>query len=184
MKVRDLLAIAGVMMIGFTMSSASLARSKAEIDVSASAALTKFYALNPMNKDLADKAAGVLVFGHVTKAGAGVAGEFGEGELQVHGATVEYYSVSSASVGLTLGMAHHSEVILFMTQAALDKFTHSDGWSVGADGSFALVSKGAAGQYDTVTLSKPVLGFVFHEKGLMGDLSLEGSKISKIKSTH
>ena len=178
------LSIAGIAAIGLTLSSASLALPKSEIDANSSAALSKFYSLNPVNKQLADKAVGVLVFARVTKAGAGVAGEFGEGELQVHGGTVDYYSISSASVGLTLGMAHHSEVILFMTQAALDKFIHSDGWSVGADSSFALVSKGATGQYDTVTLSKPVLGFAFHEKGLIGDLSLEGSKITKIKTVH
>jgi lipid-binding SYLF domain-containing protein len=42
------------------------------------------------------------------------------------------------------------------------------------------VKKGAGGTYDTQTLSKPVLAFVFAEKGLMGDASLQGAKISKI----
>ena len=45
-----------------------------------------------------------------------------------------------------------------------------------------VVSGGASGSYDTQTQQKPILGFVFAEKGLIGDLSLEGSKISKIKS--
>jgi lipid-binding SYLF domain-containing protein len=122
-----------------------------------------------------------LVFGRVTKGGAGVAGEFGEGALRINGATADYYSVTSASVGLTLGYARHSEVILFMTQDALEKFRKSEDWSAGADTSFALVSKGSGGQYDTATLNKPVLGFIFGEKGLIGDLSFEGSKITKIK---
>lgn len=174
--------IAGLTMLALIASVPSFARTKAEIDASADRALAHFYKLNPKHKELADKAAGILVFGRVTKGGAGVAGEFGEGALRTHGATADYYSVTSASVGLTLGYARHSEVILFMTQDALDKFTKSQDWSAGADTSFALVSKGSGGQYDTATLNKPILGFIFGEKGLIGDLSFEGSKITRIKN--
>jgi lipid-binding SYLF domain-containing protein len=71
-------------------------------------------------------------------------------------------------------------VILFNTQQALDKFVKGGDWSVGADTSVAVMKKGAGGNYDTQTLSKPVLAFVFGEKGLMGDASLQGAKISKI----
>jgi lipid-binding SYLF domain-containing protein len=81
---------------------------------------------------------------------------------------------------LTLGIAKHSEIIMFMTPEALDKFTQSKGWTIGADAAIAVVSKGAGGQYDSETLKKPILGFVFNEKGLLGDLSLEGSKITKL----
>src|SRR5271156_1279318 len=179
MRLKALLA--GLTMLALIASVPSFARTKAEIDASADRALAHFYKLNPKHKELADKAAGILVFGRVSKGGAGVAGEFGEGALRISGATAYYYSVTSASVGLTLGYARHSEVILFMTQDALEKFRKSEDWSAGADTSFALVSKGAGGQYDTATLNKPILGFIFGEKGLIGDLSFEGSKISKIK---
>jgi lipid-binding SYLF domain-containing protein len=161
----------------------SFASSTVQIDHSAERALKRFYGLNPANQALADKAAGVLIFAKVTKAGVGVGGEFGEGVLRVNGHTVGYYSVGSASVGLTLGASEHREVILFMTPEALDQFRHSAGWSAGADASFAMVTEGDGGQYDSVTLGKPVLGFIFGEKGLIGDLSLEGSKITRIKTS-
>jgi lipid-binding SYLF domain-containing protein len=45
----------------------------------------------------------------------------------------------------------------------------------------AVLSKGAGGDYDTKTLQRPILGFVFGEKGLIGDASLDGSKITQIK---
>jgi lipid-binding SYLF domain-containing protein len=125
-------------------------------------------------------AAGALVFPRVTKAGAGIAGEYGEGALQVGGKTVGYYSVSSASIGLTLGAAQHSEVLVFTTPEALNQFTSSKGWSVGADTGVAVISKGGGGDYDTETLKKPVVSFVFAEKGLIGDASLEGSKIDRL----
>jgi len=184
MQLRFLLksAVTGLALLGLIASANSMAGTKAEIDASASRALTHFYKFRSKHKELAHKAAGVLIFGKVTKGGAGVAGEYGEGVLRVNGATVGYYSIASASVGLTLGIASHSEIILFMTPDSLEQFRKSDNWSAGADASFAVVSKGSGGQYDSATLNKPILGFIFHEKGLIGDLSFEGSKITKIKT--
>lgn len=182
MKFKYLAAAISLIAVGLVAAAPSFASSKADIDGRANRALEHFYTLNSANRSLVDKAAGVLIFGRVTKAGAGVGGEFGEGVLRVNGAIVDYYSVASASVGLTLGVGEHREIILFMTPAALEHFTRSHDWSVGADASFALVSKGAGGQYDSATLDKPILGFIFGEKGLLGDLSFEGSKITKIKT--
>src|ERR1700728_1205478 len=167
MKSKVLTAIAGLTVLALVASAPSFARTKAEIDMSADRALERFYAIDPQDRDLTAKAAGILIFGRVTKGGAGVAGEFGEGVLRVNGKTVDYYSVTSGSVGLTLGVAHHSEVILFMTPDSLDKFQQTEDWAVGADASFALVKQGSGGQYDSATLGKPILGFIFHEKGLL-----------------
>jgi lipid-binding SYLF domain-containing protein len=163
-------------------SATSLAATKTEINRRVSATLVHFNNINPENITLGNKAAGVLVFPRVTKGGIGVGGEYGEGALQVNGKTVGFYSVGAASVGLTLGLAKHSEVIMFMTQDSLNKFTSSGDWSIGADAGVTVISGGASDSYDTQTQQKPILGFVFAEKGLIGDLSLEGSKISKIKT--
>ena len=109
------------------------------------------------------------------------AAPLGEGVLQIAGKTAGYYAITAASVGLTVGVAQRSEIIMFMTQAALDKFTQSKGWTVGAEAGVAVVSEGAGGTYDSKTFQKPILGFVYGEKGLIGDLSLEGSKITKVE---
>jgi lipid-binding SYLF domain-containing protein len=161
-------------------ATVALAVDTAAIDTNVSATLARFYALNDRNKYLADNAAAVLVFPGITKVGAGVGGEHGDGALLQGGKTIGYYSVSGASIGITLGVSRHSEVILFQTPQARDKFLNSKDWSVGADTSVAVAKMGAGGSYDTQTLSKPVLAFVFGEKGLMGDASLQGAKISKI----
>ncbi len=87
----------------------------------------------------------MLVFPRVTKAGAGVGGEFGKGALLVHGRTVGYYKVTGGSIGATLGVAYHSEVILFMTDEARDHFMHSSDWSIGADAGVAIVKKRRGG---------------------------------------
>jgi lipid-binding SYLF domain-containing protein len=162
-------------------STLSFAAKKGDIDEDVATTLSDFNGLNTSNAGLRKQAAGVLVFPHITKGGVGVAGEFGEGALQVNGKTVGYYSIGGASIGLTLGAAKRSEIIMFMTPDALDKFTNSDGWSMGADAGVTVVSAKATADYDTLTHKTPILAFAFGEKGLMGDLSVEGSKITKIK---
>ena len=182
MNMKHVLASTGLAILALGTSAAVLAADQMQIDHRVSKTLQQFDALNPANVSLSQKAAGMLVFPRVTKGGIGIGGEHGDGALLVGGKTMGYYSVGAASVRLTLGLAKHSEIIMFMTQEALDKFTSSDGWSIGADAGITVVSGGANGSYDTQTQQKPILGFVFGEKGLIGDLSLQGSKISKIKS--
>ncbi len=180
MKSQSLFAAVSLAAVMLFASSVSFGETRAAIDQGVHATMQQFDQLNPMHKDLLPRAKGVLVFPKVTKGGVGVGGQFGEGALLINGKAVSYYSVASASVGLTLGLAKHKEIILFMTQEALDKFTTSHGWTIGADTGVAVLSKGAGGSYDTQTLQRPILAFVFGEKGLMGDISLEGTKVTKL----
>jgi lipid-binding SYLF domain-containing protein len=180
MKPSNFYTAVSVAAAALLLSAVSFGATKAQIDTRVQNALGQFDQLSPTNQDLVARAKGILVFPKVTKGGAGVAGEFGEGALLVKGQSVGYYSLSSASVGLTLGVAKHDEIIMFMTQEALDKFTSTKGWAVGADTGIAMLSKGAGGDYDTKTLQRPILGFVFAEKGLIADVSLDGSKITQL----
>jgi lipid-binding SYLF domain-containing protein len=142
--------------------------------------LDRFYAQSEKNRELAQKAAAVLVFPRITKAGAGVAGKYGEGELRVGDKSAGYYKITGASVGATLGVGERSEVILFMTPEARDKFISRKDWTIGADLGVAVAKKGVGREYDNETLSKPVLGFVFGEKGLIADASIEGAKLTRL----
>jgi lipid-binding SYLF domain-containing protein len=180
-RTKSVIAMAGLLALTLGSMSVARAESKEEINVAVSDTLQKFTAANPAHGELLSKAAGVLVFPRITKAGAGIGGEHGDGALLKGGVTHQYYSLSSASVGLTLGAGQRSEVLLFMTKEALLKFESSDGYNVGVDSQIAVVSKGAGGDYDSETLKRPILGFVFDEKGLIGDISLKGSKIKRIK---
>ena len=175
------ISLVGFLVLTLGASVAARAESKQEIDVSVKDTLQRFTSANPAHAELLRKAVGVLVFPRITKAGAGIGGEHGNGALLKGGTVVSYYSLTSASLGLTLGAGQRSEVLLFMTHEALSKFEASHTWSVGVDAQVALVSQGAGGAYDSETLKKPILGFVFDEKGLIGDLSLKGSKIKQIE---
>ncbi|MEX3846454.1 YSC84-related protein [Paraburkholderia sp. BR10882] len=145
------------------------------------AILSRLYQTVPGSRELVGKARGILVFPRVIQAGIGVGGEHGDGALRVGGSTVGFYSTSSASVGATLGVQSKSVIYLFMTEDALAKFRNSSGWSAGGDASVALVKVGANGSIDTTTATQPVQVFVLTNSGLIGDLSLGGTKITKLE---
>jgi lipid-binding SYLF domain-containing protein len=127
------------------------------------------------------QSAGYLVFPRVIKIGIGFGAETGEGALRVQGRSVEYYRTTAGSFGLQLGAQAKSIVIAFMTSDSLDKFRNSSGWKVGVDGSVALIDLGAGKTIDSHNIKDPVVGFIFGSKGLMYNLTLEGTKISKLK---
>lgn len=156
------------------------AASAVEIDARVREALTEFRQKSPAGAELLERAAGALVFPRVLKAGIGIGGEYGEGALLVNGETASYYNVVSASVGFQLGGQVKRQVILFMTNEALTRFRNSDNWKAGVDGSIAVVEFGAAESIDTKTLENPIIGFVFSNKGLMYNLTFEGSKFTPI----
>ena len=157
------------------------AKSAREIDAGVNDTLQRFYQTVPSGFDLERRAAAVLVFPTIVKAGIGVGGEYGEGALRINGRTVDYYNSISASIGFQLGAQARSVIIMFMTPEALRSFRRKAGWKVGVDGSVTLINVGAGGAIDTNTVTQPVIGFILDQKGLMYNLTLEGSKISRIK---
>lgn len=157
------------------------AASPPEIDASVRATLEDFFREVWSGRDLANKAVAILVFPTIVKAGFGIGGEYGEGALHIRGRTAGYYNIISASIGFQFGAQARSAIITFMTEAALANFQRTDGWKVGVDGSIAIITVGAGGQIDTNSIRSPVIGFIFDQKGLMYNLTLEGSKISRIQ---
>lgn len=164
--------------IGF--SDGAQAAKKAKIDAKVEKTLVEFHKLVTDADQLLERAAGVLIFPSVKKGGIGIGGESGSGALQIDGETVGYYRTTSASIGFQLGYQSRSQIILFLEQGALDGFRNSSNWEIGVDGSVAIIVVGAGGQIDTSTLNKPAVAFIFGAKGLMYNLTLEGSKISPI----
>ena len=156
------------------------AASAYEIDAGVHDTLDRFFYKIGGARELANKAVGLLVFPSVVKAGFGFGGEYGEGALLIRRRTADYYNMISASFGFQLGVQERSVIIAFMTPEALDQFRRTAGWKIGADASVAIVTVGIGGSIDTNKITSPVVGFILDPKGLMYNLTLEGSKISRI----
>ncbi|KVN89123.1 hypothetical protein WJ96_24690 [Burkholderia ubonensis] len=162
-------------------TAATNASKRQAIDSSVDATLSRLYSTVKGSRELVAKSRGVLVFPEVLQAGFIVGGQSGNGALRVGGSTVGYYNTSSLSVGLQAGAQSKAIVFLFMTQESLDEFRGSDGWAAGAGASVALVKMGANGAVDTNTATAPVQVFVLTNAGLMGDVSINGTKVTKLK---
>jgi lipid-binding SYLF domain-containing protein len=177
----NLFAIALAFCAMTSLESTARAASGAEIQHDANETLHSFVRQIGGARELANKAVGILVFPSVIKAGFGIGGEYGEGLLIVGQRPAGYYNLISASFGFQLGAQERSVIIMFMTKEALDQFHQLAGWKVGVDASVAIITVGVGGSIDTDKVTQPVIGFILDQKGLMYNLSLEGSKISRIK---
>ena len=169
-------------LIFILISTFMFAKDAAVINAEADIALKAFKTNHASGYSLiTENAKAYLIFPKVIKAGIGIGGEYGEGVLRTNnGVNMAYYSTAAASIGFQLGAQTKSVIVAFLTEDALKNFMNADGWKVGVDGSVTLIKIGATGAIDTSTLNKPIVGFIFGEKGLMYNLTLEGSKFSKI----
>ena len=149
-----------------------------EISRDAAAALRRLDATDHRAVTLGQKAAGILVFPKIVKAGFIFGAQGGKGVLTEHGHTSGYYSIAAASFGLQAGVQWFSYALFFMDSQALKYLDQSDGWAVGSDPSVAVIDKGAGASIDSTTLSHKVIAIPFGQNGLMAGLALQGSKVT------
>jgi len=180
-RLRALIAMLSITVAFFIADPVANALTKAEIDVSVTAALSRFQKDIKGGPEYLKAAKGVLVMPHMTKAGFIVGGQYGQGSLQVGGKTVQYYSLVSGSLGWQIGAEEYDMVIIFMSDDALNKFRKSEGWEAGADAEVAFVQVGATASVATLVSQNPIAGFVFDQKGLMAGVSIKGAKFTPIR---
>lgn len=151
-----------------------------EIDVAVDSALGDLYTNARGARELANNSAALLVFPEVFTAGLLVGGSHGHGALRKGNTTMGYYSLNSGSVGLLAGAQTRTVYVFFVTQPALDRFLASDGWTMGGDASVVVVDAGAMARLDKGT-APAILGLVRNQQGFMANLSLDGTKVSRLK---
>ena len=169
----------GVALSGQAMADLT-AKEAADLNAEAKATLTKFQAQAKGSEAVIANAKGVLVCPKITKGGFIIGVEGGECVLYSGAPPPLYYSTSAVKVGLLAGVESYSMILALNTDTALAKFTSGDReWEVGADASVAIAKMGAGASLDTTNLKQAIVAFIFGERGLMADLSLEGSRFKK-----
>jgi len=179
-SLRLIAVLAGSIIIvtGWLSGPASAASAK-EIDAGTDDAIGKFEKEVKGGKSFMESSKGMLVFPTVLKGGAGFGGEYGEGAFRIKGETVDYYSMLQGSFGFQLGGEIKTVYLVFLDEGAMKRFREGEGWKAGVDGSVSLVTLGAGGTIDTNNMKDPIVAFVLGQKGLMYNLSLEGTKFTK-----
>jgi lipid-binding SYLF domain-containing protein len=124
----------------------------------------------------------VLVFPSILKAGFIFGGETGNGVLfgpHGHG-VMGFYNLTGGSWGLQVGGQDFAYALFFMTPGSLEYLHKSDGFQVGTGPSIVVINSGAGAEADSTTITHDVYAFPYSQKGLMADLTLQGTKISPI----
>jgi lipid-binding SYLF domain-containing protein len=161
--------------------SSDPATRRASINAGVDAALANLYRQSPGSEELVGRARAVLVFPSVLEAGFVVGASRGDGALRKGGKTVSFHRTTSGSFGLQAGAQSTAVFVLFMTDDALARFEASNGWTAGVDASITMISVGANAQMTTATAQQPVIGFVLSNQGLMAGVTVDGSRITRLK---
>jgi len=150
-----------------------------EINTKVSAALERLYEKSETARVMGEKAKGILVFPEIVKGGFIVGGQYGEGVLLIDGKPGGNYSTVQVSYGLQAGLQKYGYALFLMTDTALEWIDRSGGWELGVGPTIVVVDAGAAKALTTTTARSEIYAFFFDQKGLMGGLGLQGTKISK-----
>jgi lipid-binding SYLF domain-containing protein len=162
------------------LSRAALAASASELAREAKASLAQLYATTPSARVLGEKAKGILVFPVMVKAGFMFGGQIGEGAMLKGGKAVAYYNSVAASYGFQAGLQSFGYALFFMNDAALKQLDATRGFEVGVGPSLVVLDEGMAKSMTTNTITSDVYAFVYGQKGLMGGIGVQGSKITRI----
>jgi lipid-binding SYLF domain-containing protein len=152
----------------------------AGLESDAHAAYHQLISESPAAANVAASAKGVLVFPKIVKGGFMIGAQHGDGVLFVHGHVAGHYKTVAASYGLQAGIQKFGYALFFMTDHDLAYLHKSGGWEIGTGPSVVIVDTGMAKTLTTTTLRKGVYAFAFSQRGLMGGLGLQGSKITEI----
>lgn len=152
-----------------------------ELAAKSRSALNDLYRSNPAARRLGARAKGIIVFPSIAKGGLMVGGMAGNGALIRNDGTIrDFYQTAGASYGLQAGIQEFGYALFLMDDAAFANLNRSGGWELGSSPSLVIVDEGVAASLSTTTMNESTYAFFFNQRGLMGGLGLQGSRITRI----
>lgn len=164
-----------------TVGGNAVAATAENLNQDAAQALQTLYKNNSAAEAISKRAKAILVFPKIIKAGLVFGGSYGEGVLMKDRKVVDYYNSVSASWGLQAGAESYGYAVFLMNDKAVKYLDKSKGWEIGVGPSVVVVNEGIAKNISSTTLKDDAYAFIFDQQGLMASLSIEGTKISRIK---
>jgi len=177
--ISSLVAMASI--VSLSMMNQVNAATAEDLDKDSKQALQTLYQVQPLAKRLSRTAKAVLVFPNIVKAGLVFGGSYGEGELIKGSNVVDYYNSVTGSWGLQAGAQSYGYAMFLMTDKAVRYIEETNGWEIGVGPTVVVVDEGVAKNLSTSSLQDDSYAFIFSQQGLMAGVSIEGTKISRIK---
>lgn len=163
------------------LTGGAFAASTEDLNKDANQALQMLTKTNPLAADISRNAKATLIFPNIVKAGLIFGGAYGEGVLKRGGKIDGYYNSITASFGWQAGAQSYGYVVFLMTDGAVKYLHDTQGWEIGVGPTVVMVDEGVSKNLSSTTLQDDAYAFIFDQQGLMASLSIEGTKISRIK---
>lgn len=177
----NLLLVVATTFLLSTISGHVNAATAEDLNRDAAHVLQNLYKTNPVAESISKKARAVLVFPNIVKAGLVFGGSYGEGVLTKDSHFAGYYNSVSGSWGWQAGAESYAYVVFLMSDKAVKYLDKSKGWEIGVGPTVTVVNEGVAKNLSSSTMKDDAYAFIFDQQGLMASLSIEGTKISRIK---
>jgi lipid-binding SYLF domain-containing protein len=173
--------VSTVALTGATIPQANAATTE-DINNDSRQALKTLSDSNATARNVAEQAKAVLIFPNIVKAGLVFGGAYGEGILLKGEEVQNYYNSFTGSWGLQAGAQSYGYAVFLMTDKAVEYVEKTNGWEIGVGPTVVIVDEGVAKNLSTSTLKDDAYAFIFSQQGLMLGVSIEGTKISKVKN--
>jgi lipid-binding SYLF domain-containing protein len=175
-------SLATATLVSSAMLDRANAAAAADINRDSDHALQMLYKTIPVAADLAKQARAVLVFPNIVKAGLVFGAAYGEGELKRGSKIDGYFNSFTGSWGLQAGAQSYGYAVFLMSPKAERYINRTAGWEIGVGPTVVVVNEGVAKNLSTSTLKDDAYAFIFDQQGLMIGISIEGTKITRIKN--
>ena len=175
------LMLATAAIVSMSVMNQASAATAEDLEKDSRQALQTLYKTEPVAKTLSRTAKAVLVFPNIIKAGLVFGGSYGEGVLIKGSKVVDYYNSVTGSWGLQTGAQSYGYAVFLMTDKAVNYVEKTKGWEIGVGPTVVVVDEGVAKNLSTSSLKDDAYAFIFSQQGLMAGVSIEGTKISRIK---
>ncbi len=175
------LMLATASLVSMSVMNPAGAATHEDLDKDSKQALQTLYKTEPLAETLSRTAKAVLVFPNIVKAGLVFGGGYGEGELLRGSKVIDYYNSVTGSWGLQIGAQSYGYAVFLMTDDAVRYIEETKGWEIGVGPTVVVVDEGVAKNLSTSSLKDDAYAFIFSQQGLMAGVSIEGTKISRIK---
>jgi lipid-binding SYLF domain-containing protein len=175
-------ALATAAIVSAGVFSYANAATVADLNRDSNEALQTLYRTHPFAEQLSHRAKAILIFPNIVKAGLIFGGAYGEGELKSGSKVDGYYNSFTGSWGLQAGAQSYGYVVFLMTNKAVRYIHNTHGWEIGVGPTVVVIDEGAAKNLSTSTLKDDAYAVIFDQQGLMAGVSIEGTKISRIKN--
>jgi len=171
------LALAVTVLAGWLGSCATAPATRedqAALVAAATSRLQQMRTADPALGALMQQGYGYAVFPNVDKGGLGVGGAYGRGVVYERGQPIGYSGLTQGTVGVQAGGQSFSELLVFETKAALDRFQAGQ-FGLTADASAVVLTSGAATQANFVD---GVAVVVQPLSGVMVEAAIGGQKFT------